>query len=163
VGIARGWGVRLRVGEMPQSLSDYCSIQKIGLRSRLVAKPFQIVALVLIAAVLGGTQCVQLCSFLAAEQRMTATQTPEPEMPCHQKHSPKESQAPTDDNSCSHNDLVAEKSSKGSSADDVQTVSEAAVRIETRIVLILYSSPLTPADEHFLSLTPLALTSILRI
>jgi len=128
-----------------------------------VAKFFQLVAVVLIGAVLGGTQCVELCSFLSIERQAKATQAPEQEMPCHQKHSPKESQPPTDDNSCSHNDLVAEKSSKGSSADDVQTVSLAAVRIETRIVPILYSSPLTPADEHFLSLSPLALTSILRI
>ncbi len=147
----------------PNPLSDYCSIHKIGLRSKLVAKFSQLVALVVVAAVLGGTQCVQLCSFLAAEQQMAATQAPGPEMPCHQKHSPTESQPPTDDNTCSHNDLVAEKSSKGSSAADLQTVSLAAIRIETRIVPILYSSPLTLADDQFLSLSPLALTSILRI
>lgn len=128
-----------------------------------MAKFFQLVALVVIAAVLGGTQCIQLCSFLSAEQQMAATQAPEPEMPCHQKHSPKKSQPATDDNSCSHNDLVAEKNSKGSSADDLQTVSLAAVRIESRIVPILYSSPLNLADEQFLALSPLALTSILRI
>lgn len=138
-------------------------MDKIGIRLRLVAKFFKLVALVLVAAVLGGSQCVQLCSFLAAEQQRAATQEPEPEMPCHQKHSSKDSQPPTDDNSCSHNDLVAEKSSKGSSADDLQTVSLAAVRIETRSIPVLYSSPLSFAHEHFPDLTSLSLTSILRI
>lgn len=147
----------------PNSRGDYCSMYKIGLGSRLVAKFFQLVAVVLIGAVLGGTQCVELCSFLAAERHVAATQAPEREMPCHQKHSPKESQPPADDESCSHSELVAEKRSKGSSADDLQTDSLAAVRIETRIVPLLFSSPLVLAHEHFPILSPLTLTSILRI
>lgn len=128
-----------------------------------MAKFFQLVAVVLIGAVLGGTQCVEMCSFLSVERQTKAAQAPQHEMPCHQNQSPGNSQPPSNEEPCAHHELVAEKSSKGSSADDLQTVSLAAVRIETRIVPILYSSPLTLADEQSVSLSPLALYSILRL
>jgi hypothetical protein len=127
-----------------------------------VAKFFQLVAVVLIGAVLGGTQCVELCSFLSVERQAHATQAPENEMPCHQKHSPTDSQPPTGDEPCSHHELVAERS-KTSSTDDLQTVSFVAVRIETQLVPVFSSSALTLEHEHFPRLSPLALTSVLRI
>ena len=138
-------------------------MHKIGLGSKLVAKFFQLVAVVLIGAVLGGTQCVEMCSFLSVERQTKATQAPEHEMPCHQKHSPKESQPPTNDEQCSHHELVAEKRSKASSADDLQGVSFVAVRIEAQLVPVFSSSPLPPTHELFPRLSPLSLTSILRI
>lgn len=128
-----------------------------------MAKFFQLVAVVLIGAVLGGTQCVEMCSFLSVERQTKATQAPEHEMPCHQKQSPEDSQPPSNGEPCSHHELVAEKRSKASSTDDLQMVSFVAVRIETQIVPALPSSPLTLAHEHFPRLSPLSLTSILRI
>lgn len=127
-----------------------------------MAKFSQLVAVVLIGAVLGGTQCVELCSFLSAERQAKATQAHEQEMPCHQKHSPKDSQPPASDEPCSHHELVAERS-KASSTDDLQTVSFLAVRIEAQLVPVFSSSPLLLEHEHFPRLSPLALTSILRI
>lgn len=136
---------------------------KMGVGSKLVAKFFQLVAVVLIGAVLGGTQCVEICSFLSAERQTKATQAPEHEMPCHQKQPSGDSQPPSNDEPCSHHELVAEKRSKASSTDDPQLVSFVAVWIETQIAPAITSAPLTLAHEHFPTLSPLALTSILRI
>ena len=137
-------------------------MEKIGLGSRLVAKFSQLVAFVLIAAVLGGSRCVELCSFLAFERQTTAAQSPEPEMPCHQKHSPRDSQ-PAGDQQCSHREMVAEKRSNDSSAKELQSVSFVAVRIDAQIVPQLSASPLTIVNEHFPGFSSLTLTSILRI
>ena len=128
-----------------------------------MAKFFQLVAVVLMGAVLGGTQCVEMCSFLSVERQTEATRAPEHEMPCHQKHSPKESQPPTNDEQCSHHELVAETRSKAPSSDDPQVVSFAAVRIEAQLVPVFSSSPLPRTHEVFPRLSPFFLTSILRI
>lgn len=138
-------------------------MDKIGIGSRLVVKFFQLVAVVLIGAVLGGTQCVEMCSFLSAERQTKTTQATEQEMPCHQKHSPKESQPSTNDEQCSHHELVAEKRSKASSVDDLQVVSFVAVRIEAQMAPLFSSSLLPLRHELLPRLSPLALTSILRI
>lgn len=127
-----------------------------------MAKFFQLVAVVLIGAVLGGTQCMELCSFPSVERHAKAPQAPGQEMPCHQKHSPKDSQPPARDGQCSHQELVAERS-KASFTDDLQTVSFVAVRIETQLVPVFSSSALTLEHGLFPRLSPLALTSILRI
>lgn len=84
-------------------------------------------------------------------------------MPCHQKHSSKESQPPANDEQCSHHELVAEKRSKASSADDLQVVSFVAVRIEAQIAPEFSSSSLPETRARFQRLSPLALTSVLRI
>lgn len=127
-----------------------------------MAKFFQLVAVVLIGAVLVGAQCRELCSFLSLERQAQATQAPENEMPCHQKHSPTDSQPPTGDEPCSHHELVAERS-KASSTDDLQAVSFVTVRIEAQLVPVFSSSPLPLKHEQSPGLSPLALTSILRI
>lgn len=128
-------------------------MEKIGLGSRQVAKFLQLVALVLIAAVLGGSQCVDSCSVLGLK---TQPKT------CHQNQSPSDS-SPSNNEACSHRELVAEKRSNVSSADDLQVVSFAAFRIGAYSVPLRPSSPLTLSDRHFSGFSPLALTSILRI
>lgn len=135
---------------------------KIGVGSRLVAKFFQLVALVLIVVVLGGTQCVDLCSFVSPKRQAKANQTVGPEMPCHQKHTPEQSQ-PSNKEQCSHPELVAEKRSSTSSTDDMQAVSFVAFRINKHNVPVLFSSPLTVTNEHASRFNPLSLSPILRI
>lgn len=128
-----------------------------------MTKFFQLVAVVLIGAVLGGTQCVEICSFLSVDCQTKTTEAPEREMPCHHKHSPKESQPPSNDKRCSHQELVAENLSKASSADDLQVVSLVAARIEAQLAPAFSSSPLSQTQQLFPRLSSLALTSILRI
>ncbi|MBY0505690.1 MAG: hypothetical protein K2X03_17380 [Bryobacteraceae bacterium] len=55
-------------------------------------KPFSIVALSLIAAVLSGSQCAELCAFVAFEQQHANLP------PCHQKPA-----------TCAHLELLAEQ------------------------------------------------------
>lgn len=127
-----------------------------------MAKFSQLVAVVLIGAVLGGTQCVELCSFLSGERQAQATQAPDQEMPCHQQHSPQDSQPPASDGQCTHHELVSEQS-KASSTDVLQTVCFVSVLINAQIVPVLSSSPLTLEHEPFPKFSPPALTSVLRI
>jgi hypothetical protein len=128
----------------------------------LVAKFFQLVSLALIAAILGGTQCGDLCSFLALKRETRTAQALGQEMPCHENHAPQNSQ-PVNREQCSHHELLAEKRSSDSSANDVQAVSVAVININAHIVPARSSSPLTTAVERSARRSPLALISILRI
>jgi hypothetical protein len=60
-----------------------------------MAKPFQFVAIALIAAVLGGAQCADWCAVFAPQ--------PEKHPPCHQKQSTEQ---------CAHHEIVAEQQIK---------------------------------------------------
>ena len=130
-----------------------------------MAKFFQLVSLALIAAVLAGSQCAELCFFLAYERQATATHPPGPVMPCHQKNeTPAKDSQPQHDEQCSHHEMVAEKRSDASSVDNPQSISFVAIRPEAPIIPVhSSSSPLTAADKHFPRISPLVLTSILRI
>ncbi len=138
-------------------------MDSIGLTSRQVVKNFQFVAIVLIGAVLGGAQCIELCSLRVQQSDAKAKQGPEQEMPCHQKHAPKHSQPPASDEPCSHHELVAEKRSKASSADELQGISLLAVCLEPQVVPVYSSAPLPVLDQHRPAASPLSLSSILRI
>jgi len=133
------------------------------LTSGAVAKVFQLVAVVLVGAVLGGTQCTGLCSSLSVERQAKSNQALEHEMHCHRTHSPDDSQPPASGDLCSHLELVAEKRSDASSMDALQKVSFVAVRFDAQIAPVLSSAPLTLEREPFPGFSPLALTSILRI
>ena len=122
----------------------------------------QLVAFALIAAVLGGTQCFELCSFLSLERAAKASHQLEPVMPCHQKHAPND-RSPASGEQCSHHEIVAEKLSNASSADQLQAVSFVEVSTDAQIAPFHASSLLTIAGEHFPRFSPLALNSILRI
>ena len=128
-----------------------------------MASFFQLVAPVLVVAILGGTQCTQFCSFLGLERQATALLASAPELPCHQHQSPTGTAPPVDDEQCSHHELLAVKAFEASSADHFQTVSVVAVRIEARIVPVPSPSPLSVVPQHFPGSIPLALASILRI
>lgn len=130
----------------------------IGVKSGLMEKFFQFVALLLIPVVLGGAQCVELCSFLSSNVQATAGI----EMPCHQKPAPDDSQ-PAGGERCSNNGIVAEKRSHASSADDLHAAAFVAFPIDALTPPILASSPSTISDEHFPGFSPLILISILRI
>ncbi len=126
---------------------------------------FQLVAPVLVGAILGGTQCIEFCSFLSLERQAEATlaTTTPHDLPCHQHHSPKDAPPPAKGEPCFHQELVAVEGFHASYADHFQTASIGAVRIEARMVPVPSSSPLTLVDEQFPGASPVALSSILRI
>ena len=86
-------------------------------------------------------------------------------MPCHRTHAPDDSQPPASggEHCTHHHELVAEKRSNATSADDLQNISLLAVRIDAQIAPVLSSAPLPLKREQFPTFSPLALTSILRI
>lgn len=126
-----------------------------------MVKFFQVVAPVMIVAVLGGTQCVELCSFLMLDRHAKASQTAAPERPCHRKPASQNSQ-PTDVQ-CSHSEFIAEKRSDTSSTDDMEGISLVALRIDVHNRPVSAPSSLTAPDRHFSRFSPVALGSILRI
>ena len=130
-----------------------------------MASFFQLVAPVLVGAILGGTQCIEFCSFLSLERQAEATlaTTTPHDLPCHQHHSPKDSPPPANGEQCAHQELLAVEGFDASYADHFQTVSIVAVRIEAPMVPVPSSSPLTLVHEQFPGTSPVALTSILRI
>lgn len=73
-----------------------------------VAKPIQVFALLLVASVLIGGQCSELCAFLSGTWQ--STRESKSPMSCHREQSPKQSQ-PDGGDPCTHHEIVAEKRS----------------------------------------------------
>ena len=136
---------------------------KIGLGSRQVAKFFQIVAVMLIGAVLGSTQCADICSLLSVESHGKTSQAAEHEMPCHHESGQEHSQVPANDPPCAHREFVAENLSKISSTDDLQAICFIAVLDVAPVIPVTFNSPLVVVDKTFPRFSPLILSSILRI
>lgn len=127
-----------------------------------MAKFSQLVALVVIASVLGATQCAELCSALSlAGQAQKIARAHEPVMPCHKKYPPNNSQPPSDE-LCSHYEIVAEKRAAASPTHHLQVVFVVA-RLEPQIVPLVISYPITKMGEHSPTVSSLTLNSILRI
>lgn len=84
----------------------------IGNRLKLtqVAKPIQVFALLLVASVLIGGQCSELCAFLSGTWQSQTSRAGESPVSCHREQSPKESQ-PDGGDPCTHHEIVAEKRS----------------------------------------------------
>jgi len=136
---------------------------KIGLGSKQVAKLFQLVAVMLIGAVLGRTQCMDMCSLPSVERHGKSSQAAEHEMPCHHESGQEDSNLPATDPPCSHLEFVAEKFSKISSTDDLQAICFIAVRDVAQVIPVTVNSSLVVVDETFPRFSPLILSSILRI
>lgn len=136
---------------------------KIGLGSRQVAKFFQIVAVMLIGAVLGSTQCVDVCSLLSVERLGQTSQAARHEMPCHHEREQEDSKLPTSHSPCAHREFVAEKLSKISSTEDLQAVCFTTIRYVAQVIPVTVDSPLVVVDETFPKSSPLILSPILRI
>jgi len=118
---------------------------------------------VLIAALLGGTQCLELCSFASLERQTKAAASPEQAMPCHHEHAPRDSQ-PSTDPPCAHQDLlIADKPLKDSSPEGLEVQCLSTLPMESAIAPILVSSRLPFENKHFLRIGPLIHTSVLRI
>ncbi len=128
-----------------------------------MAKFFQLVAVMLIGAVLGCTQCVELCSFLPVERHTKTSQAAEQAMPCHHEGEQENSKLPASDPPCSHREFVAEKLSKISSIDDLQAIWSITVRDVVEFIPVTVNSPLVIVDETFPRFSPSILSSILRI
>jgi hypothetical protein len=127
-----------------------------------VASLFKIVSVAVIAAILGSTQCGELCSFLFPEREAKITPAQAHEMPCHGKHAPKNPQ-PVRGEQCSHHELLAENRSGDASANDEEGASISFFRINAHIVPAHSSSPLTAALEQSPRRSRPASTPILRI
>ena len=128
-----------------------------------MAKFFQIVAVMLIGAVLGSTQCADICSLLSVESHGKTSQAAEHEMPCHHESGQEDSKLPATDPPCSHLEFVAEKFSKISSTDDLQAICFIAVLDVAPVIPVTFNSPLVVVDKTFPRFSPLILSSILRI
>ncbi len=126
-----------------------------------MTRVFQLVAVVLMVAVLGGTQCAELCSFLSFEREAKTSQATEPPMSCHQTHESEGSQ-PSHDEQCTHHEMLAEKRTVASSMDDLHPALLVDEGIDAQFVPLLAASA-TTVDQEFPRLSPLTLTSILRI
>ena len=128
-----------------------------------MAKFFQIVAVMLIGAVLGSTQCLERCSFLWADHQAKTSQAAEFDMPCHHESGEQDSQLPASDSPCSYREFVADKLSKMSSSDDLQTIFFFSVRDVAQIIPLPVISPLVVVDETFPRFNPRILSPILRV
>ena len=131
-------------------------MEKIGVGSKQMAKFFQVIALVLIAAVLSGAQCADLCSFLSLKRQEKSAEAGKLQMPCHQKKAT-ENSSPPKDQKCSHYELFVEKHT------DSSAFSFAVIPIGALTQPVLSSFPLTIVHAHFPAVSPLRLSSILRI
>lgn len=73
-----------------------------------MTRSIPIVALMLVASVLVGSECFELCSFSSCVRETKAKQASEPAMPCHQHKSSQKKQLPASAD-CSHQELIAEQ------------------------------------------------------
>ena len=128
-----------------------------------MAKFFQIVAVMLIGAVLGSTQCMDICSLPSVERHGKSSQAAEHEMPCHHESGQEDSKLPATDPPCAHREFVAEKLSTISSTDDLQAICFIAVLDVGPVIPVTFNSPLVEVDETFPRFSPFILSSILRI
>ncbi len=128
-----------------------------------MAKFFQLVAVTLTVAVLGSTQCVEACSFLSTKSHAKTSQAAEYEMPCHHENGHEDSKLPANDPPCSHREFVAEKLSKVSFSDELQSICFITVSNIAQFVPVALHSPVVAGDETFPRFSPLILCSILRI
>lgn len=127
-----------------------------------VAKLFQLVALLLVAAVLGRSQCLAFCALASCDRPAKSSQPAKQEMPCHREGAPSKSQPPTG-GPCSHHEIVAEKGSIGPSLDRVQS-SQLVVDVGISILApAVFRIPVNADQERFPSRPPAKLTSVLRI
>jgi hypothetical protein len=146
--------------EFSRGSRRYCVPRRLALASKLVRRDFRIISLVLVASVLGSFQCVEFCSLLSADRQAGAPQVAEPEMPCHQQSS--ENSPVPNDESCSHREMVAEK--RSSDSYQLVTLSFAVVASAIPFDAPLHERlPVSPAENIFHTLHPLAMASILRI
>ena len=104
-----------------------------ALQLRQVIRSIQIVALAAVVAVLGASQCLELCSFGSCDRSTHVVDAEEQTPPCHQQSSPNDRQAPTGE-ACTHQEIVAEKLSFGSSPNHLEVSSFAFVRVESALV-----------------------------
>lgn len=91
-----------------------CATPRFGVRINAVAKPFQILALILVAGVLGDSQCLEICGIVNCHRPSSASTPVEADMPCHQAGSSSDSPASPGADRCFHQALAAEESSGGS-------------------------------------------------
>ena len=127
-----------------------------------MAKPFQLVALLLVGAVLGRSQCLELCAMASCDQSAKSSQPAKHGMPCHQDGAPSKSQPPSGA-PCSHHELVAEKGSIGPWLDRVQS---SQLLVDGGISLfapVMARPPLHRDLRHFPIRLPAKFTSVFRI
>lgn len=119
----------------------------------------QLQALALIAAVLVGVQCREVCPLLA--QQKAALEASAKQMPCH-KH--QEDSKPVNDSSCAHREIVAEKRTTDTAPDAVQQLVAGPVVLAVAFVAVV--APLEVLVVSSLQsppLSPLAASGVLRI
>lgn len=134
-----------------------------GLRLRQVRRLTQLVALALVAAVLSGAQCVEVCSLLAHRAQAPIEHSDESDMPCHQKQSSSDLPAPSDTEQCSHHEMVAEKRSSDSNLDVASLVVVALVSDPLTLALVGSSDVVVPDNASVPRLSPQQLNTVLRV
>lgn len=121
-----------------------------------------LVAFVLIASVLGGSQCAELCTFLSCDRLSPTSHATEHSAPCHQSQSP-EQPTPPASKSCAHQEFVAENRSDASTPDQMQAPLAFVDEVPAALAPVWSRSPLVGDTEHSPSSNRLGRISVLRI
>ncbi len=140
-----------------------CSQVNLGLRLGVVRIYSQVVAVLLVGAVLSGAQCVELCEFLSHRTPAPVEQTHEPEMPCHQKQDSPDTPTPASPDQCAHRELLAEKRTSDNSLDKVPLVVFGLISELVTDTPGFSGSIHTPLQANPPRPNPRALSAVLRV
>ena len=133
-----------------------------GLASKKMFRQTHIVAFVLIASVLGGSQCAEFCTILSCDRPSPTSHATEHTAPCHQSKSP-EQPTPPASKSCAHQEFVAEKRSDASTPDQMQAPPLFFDEVPAALAPVWFQSQLAIDTEHSPSSNRLGRISVLRI
>jgi len=125
-----------------------------------VLRQIQIVALVLIACLLGSSGCAELCSILACDRPVQASADAKQLPPCHRNETPKHP-APPADKACTHQEFVAENRTTVPVPDSLQTF--VANDLPSNFVALLDRSSLVPNSLPLLEPSHTTRLFVLRI